>query len=67
MRAALYIRVSTDEQAKSGYSIPDQLQELQRHAQNRGYEVVEELVDDGYSGGPEPTGAATSLRTGPEW
>jgi site-specific DNA recombinase len=50
VRAALYIRVSTDEQAKSGYSIPDQLQELRRHAQNRGYEVVEELVDDGYSG-----------------
>jgi len=50
VRAALYIRVSTDEQAKSGYSIPDQLRELRRHAQDRGYEVVEELVDDGYSG-----------------
>ena len=32
MRCALYVRVSTDEQAKSGYSIPDQLQELRRHA-----------------------------------
>jgi site-specific DNA recombinase len=50
MRAALYVRVSTDEQAKSGYSIPDQLRELRRHAQDRGYEVVEELVDDSYSG-----------------
>ena len=32
MRCALYVRVRTNEQAKSGYSIPDQLQELRRHA-----------------------------------
>ena len=39
MRAALYLRVSTDEQAKSGYSIPDQLRELRRYAEDRGYEL----------------------------
>ena len=50
MKAALYIRVSTDEQAKSGYSIPDQRYELTRFAEQQGYEVVDTLVDDGYSG-----------------
>ena len=51
MRVALYIRVSTDEQAASGYSIPDQIRELTRHAEHMGYEVVAPpIVDDGYSG-----------------
>ncbi len=50
MRAALYIRVSTDEQAKTGYSIPDQRRELERYAELHGYEIVDTLVDDGYSG-----------------
>jgi len=50
MRVALYVRVSTDEQAKSGYSIADQKRELLRHAESEGYEVVETIVDDGYSG-----------------
>ncbi len=54
MRAALYVRVSTDEQAKSGYSIPDQLRELHRHADSNGYRVVDTLIDDGYSGA-DPT------------
>jgi site-specific DNA recombinase len=49
-RVALYVRVSTDEQAKSGYSIADQNRELLRHAESEGYEVVETIVDDGYSG-----------------
>lgn len=49
-RVALYCRVSTDEQAKSGYSIPDQKRELLRHAEREGFEVVEAIVDEGYSG-----------------
>lgn len=49
-RAVLYIRVSTEEQAKEGYSIPDQRRTLREHAGRKGYEVVEEVVDDGYSG-----------------
>ena len=49
-RVCLYVRVSTDEQAKSGYSIADQKRELLRHAESEGYEVVETIVDDGYSG-----------------
>jgi Resolvase, N terminal domain len=50
-RAILYSRVSTDEQARSGYSIPDQLKELRGHAVREGYQVVEEIEDEGYSGG----------------
>src|ERR687890_513852 len=49
-RAILYARVSTDEQSKSGYSIPDQLRELRAYATREGYRVVEETVDDGHSG-----------------
>jgi site-specific DNA recombinase len=49
-RAILYARVSTDEQAKSGYSLPEQLRVLREHAVREGYEVVAELEDDGYSG-----------------
>ncbi len=51
LRVALYARVSTDDQAISGYSIPDQIRELTRHAEQMGYEVVvPPIVDDGYSG-----------------
>ena len=50
-RVALYVRVSTDEQSKNGYSNPDQIRELTRHAEQVGYEVVvPPIVDDGYSG-----------------
>lgn len=49
-RVALYYRVSTDEQAKSGYSIPDQRRTLREHAASKGWTVVEEIADDGYSG-----------------
>jgi site-specific DNA recombinase len=49
-RAILYARVSTDEQAKMGYSIPEQLRELRAYAAREGYRVVEEAVDDGHSG-----------------
>src|SRR5918995_2471364 len=48
--AVLYARVSTDEQAKFGYSIPDQLGTLRSYAAEKGYEVIEECVDDGWSG-----------------
>jgi site-specific DNA recombinase len=49
-RAALYIRVSTDEQAESGYSIADQKRDLMAHARKEGYTEVDTIVDDGYSG-----------------
>src|ERR687894_2372453 len=49
-RAILYARVSTEEQAKSGYSIPEQLRELRTYAAREGYRVIEEAIDDGHSG-----------------
>lgn len=49
MRAALYIRVSTDEQSKEGFSIQAQTLMLERKAAEYGYTIVKHYVDDGYS------------------
>jgi site-specific DNA recombinase len=46
----LYARVSTDEQARSGYSLAQQLEALREYAAREGYEVLEEVVDAGQSG-----------------
>ncbi len=49
-RAILYARVSTDEQARSGYSLAQQLEALREYASCKGYEVLEEVTDPGQSG-----------------
>jgi site-specific DNA recombinase len=49
-RAILYARVSTDEQARSGYSLAQQLEALRGYAAKEGYEVLEEVQDPGQSG-----------------
>src|SRR5687767_13645147 len=49
-RAILYTRVSTDEQACSGYSLAQQLEALRAYAARGGYEVLEEVQDPGQSG-----------------
>ncbi len=49
-RAILYARVSTDEQARSGYSLAQQLEALRTHAERESLEVLEEVADAGYSG-----------------
>ena len=49
-RAILYARVSTDEQARSGYSLRQQVERLSEHAASEGYEVLEEVSDPGQSG-----------------
>lgn len=48
MKVALYARVSTDEQAKDGYSIGAQCKKLQQYADLHDWETVL-YVDDGYS------------------
>jgi site-specific DNA recombinase len=48
--AILYARVSTDEQARSGYSLAQQIEALRVYAAREGYEVLEEVVDPGQSG-----------------
>jgi site-specific DNA recombinase len=49
-RVILYARVSTDEQARSGYSLAQQLEALREYAAREGYEVLEEVQDAGQSG-----------------
>ena len=49
-RAILYARVSTDEQARSGYSLAQQLEALTEYAAREGYEILEEVTDPGQSG-----------------
>jgi predicted site-specific integrase-resolvase len=49
-RAILYARVSTDEQARSGYSLAQQLEALREYAAHERYEVPEEVEDPGQSG-----------------
>jgi site-specific DNA recombinase len=49
-RAVLYARVSTDEQARSGYSLAQRLEALRDYAAREGYEVLEEVADPGQSG-----------------
>ncbi len=49
-RAILYARVSTDEQARSGYSLAQQMEALRGYAAREGYGVLEEVEDSGESG-----------------
>ncbi|MBA2442635.1 MAG: recombinase family protein [Rubrobacter sp.] len=49
-KAVLYARVSTEEQARSGYSLAQQLEALRQYAAAEGYEVLEEVADPGQSG-----------------
>jgi site-specific DNA recombinase len=49
-RAILYARVSTDEQARSGYSLAQQMEALREYATREGYEVLAEVEDPGQSG-----------------
>jgi site-specific DNA recombinase len=49
-KAILYARVSTDEQARSGYSLAQQIEALRAYAARERYEVLEEVQDAGQSG-----------------
>ena len=48
--AVIYCRVSTDEQAKHGYSLRQQREALREYARYEGYEILEEIEDAGRSG-----------------
>jgi site-specific DNA recombinase len=49
-RAVVYCRVSTDEQARSGTSLPAQAMHTQAYAEREGLEVVAVVRDEGVSG-----------------
>ena len=46
-----YIRVSTDEQKKKGFSVTEQEEDLLHYAQAENIELIKIFVDDGYSAG----------------
>ena len=49
-RAVLYCRVSTEEQARHGFSLRQQAEALKAWCAVEGYEVAEVVEDPGYSG-----------------
>lgn len=49
-KVAIYVRVSTEEQASEGYSIAAQLQTLRNYALLYNWEIADEYVDEGISG-----------------
>ena len=51
IRVALYIRVSTAEQASEGYSVGEQTTRLKKYAEAMEWEIYKIYVDPGYSGG----------------
>ena len=50
MRAAIYVRVSTEEQRDYGYSIDGQIRELKDYCKRKKYDVVDVYNDAGFSG-----------------
>jgi site-specific DNA recombinase len=49
-KVAIYVRVSTLEQAESGYSVQEQLAKLKAYCEARDWSVFDEYVDGGFSG-----------------
>jgi|GEM_PF-115026 len=49
-KVAIYIRVSTDKQAETGTSIEIQVEALERYCRERGLQIYDKYIDDGYSG-----------------
>ncbi len=43
----LYQRVSTDDQAREGFSLPEQKERLEAFCKFKGYEIKDYYVDDG--------------------
>lgn len=49
-RAAIYSRVSTEDQVKEGFSLGAQKDRLRAYCQAKGWEIAGEYVDEGHSG-----------------
>ena len=49
-KVALYTRVSTEEQASTGFSLDSQLERLRNYCKAREWSIAGEYVDGGYSG-----------------
>lgn len=51
MKVGLYLRVSTQEQAKEGYSIGEQEERLRNYCKAMDWKIAKVYIDPGYSGG----------------
>lgn len=49
-KVAIYMRVSTEDQAREGFSLEAQLDKLRKYCESRDMEIYKEYVDEGYSG-----------------
>lgn len=49
MKVAIYVRVSTEDQAKEGYSIPAQKERLKEFANSQGWDIFNVYADEGFS------------------
>ena len=47
--AGIYIRVSTEDQAREGFSLPEQKERLESFCKFKGYEIIDYYQDDGIS------------------
>lgn len=47
--AGIYIRVSTEDQAREGFSLPEQKERLETFCKFKGYEIVDYYEDAGIS------------------
>ncbi len=65
MRVGLYARVSTERQHERG-TVGSQLEALRAAAETDGHEVIEEFIDDGYSGARLDRPALDRLRDAAE-
>lgn len=50
-KVAIYVRVSTTNQAEEGYSVQEQQNALNKYAEAMGWTVYKEYIDAGFSGG----------------
>jgi len=58
---SIYARVSSQEQATEGVSLEAQVVALRAYAKSQGWEVVDEYIDGGYSGGTDDRPALKRL------
>lgn len=61
MNVITYVRVSTQEQAKEGYSVGEQTERLAKYCDAMGWTVVGSFLDPGYSGGSTDRPGLTKL------
>jgi len=60
-KAVIYTRVSTEDQAKEGFSLDAQLDKLRAYCKARDWTIIDEYIDDGFSGRNVKRPAYTSM------